>query len=334
MRINIQPVLEQRVPLGKRMRAHLAIARFDHIAKNVFILPGVVIPLTVQSEFVGRELAIRVVVGFIAASLVACSNYVINEVLDAPYDRFHPTKSSRPVVTGLVNVPLAYVQWILMMVVGVSLGWLVSKHFVAVLAVLWIMGCIYNIPPIRTKDLPYLDVLSESINNPLRMLLGWYMVTTTLIPPVSLLASYWMVGCYFMALKRASEFRDIGDKCNAAAYRGSFMYYSEESLMVSVMFYASAAMLFFGAFIIRYRIELVLSFPLIAYVMAVYLRLSYERGSAVQNPEKLHRSPKLMISVLVCAAVMLILLRVDIPWMQNFFKPTLPVSSGHSEAGH
>ena len=332
MSINAQPVIE-RVPLGTRIRAHVAIARFDHVAKNVFILPGVLLPLTVQPEHLSWQLAMRIVIGFVAASLVACSNYVINEVLDAPYDRFHPTKNSRPAVLGLVNVPLAYVQWILMMVAGISLGWLVSKPFVIVLAALWMMGCIYNIPPLRTKDVPYVDVISESINNPLRLLLGWFMVTTTLIPPVSLLASYWLVGCYFMALKRTSEFREIADKHSAAAYRRSFKYYSEESLMVSVMFYASAAMLFFGAFIIRYRIELVLSFPLIAYVMAVYLRLSYEEGGAAQHPEGLHRNFKLMAPIFICAIVMQILLRVDIPWMENFFRPTLPVIRGHSEAG-
>lgn len=332
MSINAQPVLDH-VPLGTRLRAHLAIARLDHIAKNVFILPGVLIPLTVEPEPASWRLALRILVGFIAASLVACSNYVINEVLDAPYDRFHPTKNNRPVVLGLVNIPLAFVQWILMLVAGISLGFLVSKPFVIVLAALWLMGCIYNIPPVRTKDLPYIDVMSESVNNPLRLLLGWYMVTTTLIPPVSLLASYWLVGCYFMALKRASEYRDISDKCDAAAYRRSFRHYSEESLMVSVMFYASAAMLFFGAFIIRYRIELVLSFPLVAYVMAVYLRLSYEGGGAVQNPESLHRSFKLMMPIFVCAVVMLALLKIDIPWMENFFKPTLPVIRGHAEAG-
>lgn len=332
MSINAQPALD-RVPLGTRLRAHIAIARFDHIAKNVFILPGVLIPLTVQPEHISWHLVLRILVGFIAASLVACSNYVINEVLDAPYDRFHPTKNGRPVVLGLVNIPLAYGQWILMMAAGIAIGCLISKPFVLVLAALWLMGCVYNIPPLRTKDLPYVDVLSESVNNPLRLLLGWYMVTTTLIPPVSLLASYWLVGCYFMALKRASEFRNIGDKRSAAAYRRSFMHYSEESLMVSVMFYASAAMLFFGAFIIRYRIELVLAFPLIAYVMAVYLRLSYDGGGAAENPEGLHRSFKLMAPVFVCAVVMLALLRIDIPWMENFFQPTIPVIRGHAETG-
>ena len=137
---------------------------------------------------------------------------------------------------------------------------------------LWAMGCIYNIPPIRSKDLPYLDVLSESINNPLRMLAGWYMTGIDAFAPTSLLLSYWFVGCYFMALKRYAEYNEIGDPERAAAYRASFAYYTPERLLVSVMFYASAAMLFLGAFVMRYRLELILAFPLIAVVMAIYLQ--------------------------------------------------------------
>jgi decaprenyl-phosphate phosphoribosyltransferase len=97
--------------------------------------------------------------------------------------------------------------------------------------------------------------------------------------------------------------------------------------MVSVMFYASAAMLFFGAFIIRYRIELVLAFPLVALVMAVYLQLSYEREGAVQNPEKLHRSGRLMGAVVICFITMIALLWVDVPVLNEMFRPTLPLQS-------
>jgi decaprenyl-phosphate phosphoribosyltransferase len=311
-------------PMAQRLRAHVAIARLDHLTKNVFVLPGVAIPLTIHPELATAALIPKFVYGMIAICLVACSNYVINEVLDAPSDRFHPTKHTRPVASGLVDVRLAYGQWLLMLLAGIGLGMLVSRPFVATLAGLCIMGCVYNFPPVRTKDLPYLDVLSEAVNNPLRMLLGWYIVAPDLIAPVSLLISYWMVGCYFMALKRVSEFRDINDHGRAAAYRKSFAYYSEPSLMVSVLFYAAAAMLFFGAFIIRYRLELVLSFPLVALVMAIYLKLSYQPGSAVQNPEKLHRSPQLMAAVILCSVTMLILLWVDIPLLHQIFAPTLP----------
>jgi decaprenyl-phosphate phosphoribosyltransferase len=312
-----------KVTLVERLRAHVAIMRLDHSIKNLFVLPGVIVPLSAGGTVLDRNLILKLVLAFISITLVACSNYVINEVLDAPFDRLHPTKRNRPAARGLVNVPLAYVQWLLMMFVGVAIGLTISRMFALMALVLWIMGCIYNFPPIRTKDVPYLDVLTESVNNPLRMLLGWYAVSV-LVPPVSLLISYWMIGCYFMALKRFSELSEIGDRSVAAAYRTSFKHYTPESLLVSVVFYASTAMLFLGAFIIRYRIELILGFPFVAFTMAIYLKLAFKKDSAVQNPEKLYKEPLLMASFIATVLVMGLLLFIRMPRLEEFFVPTIP----------
>ncbi len=313
------------VTFAERLRAHMAIARLDHSIKNLFVLPGIVVPLSIYPNLLNARLALTLVWAFISITLVACSNYVINEVLDAPFDRLHPTKKNRPAARGLVSIPLAYVQWIAMMVLGVAIGWQISRPFAVTALALWLMGCAYNIPPLRTKDVPYLDVLTESINNPLRMLLGWYAVAAWLVPPLSLLMCYWMIGCYFMALKRFSELREIGDHGVAGSYRASFKRYTQESLLVSVVFYASTAMLFFGAFVIRYRIELLLGFPLVALVMAIYFKLSFQPHSAVQNPEKLYREPGLMFWFTATVVVMVMLLFVRLPWLENLFMPTIPV---------
>ena len=245
--------------------------------------------------------------------------------MDAPFDRQHPAKSSRPVPSGRVNVPVALLEWLGLMAAGVACASRVSPFFAATMIALWLMGCVYNLPPLRTKDIPYLDVLSEAVNNPLRMLAGWFISGTVLIPSTSLLLSYWMVGCYFMALKRYAEYRDLGNPTLAAAYRKSFGYYTQERLLSSVIFYSSAAMLFFGAFLMRYRLELLLAAPFIALVMAVYLNLSFKPDSAVQRPEGLYREPALMLSVAACLCVMMALLFIDIPQLHALFNPTLPL---------
>jgi len=226
------------------LRGHLAIMRMDHWFKNVFVLPGLIAAIGVDGTWSFEGLWLRFVIGMVSICLVASSNYVINEVLDAPSDRSHPVKRNRPVPSGRVSIPLAYVEWIALAVVGIGLGLLISKMFTLTVATLWVMGCIYNIPPVRSKDLPYIDVLSEAVNNPLRMLAGWFIGSTASVAPASLLLSYWMVGCFFMAIKRFAEYREIGDKRTASAYRKSFAFYSEERLLVSIMFYGSAAMLF------------------------------------------------------------------------------------------
>ena len=72
-------------------------------------------------------------------------------------------------------------------------------------------------PPIRTKEWAYVDVLSESINNPIRLLLGWFALVTSHVPPASLAISYWMAGAFLMAVKRYAEYRHIGNPEAAAA---------------------------------------------------------------------------------------------------------------------
>jgi 4-hydroxybenzoate polyprenyltransferase len=310
------------------LRGHIAIARIDHWFKNVFVFPGAIAALAMDPDHVADNLLLRFVLGMISVCLVASSNYTINEVLDAPSDLSHPVKHARPVPSGKVSIPLAYVQWLALMVIGVWIGYLVSFWFALTVFVLWVMGCIYNIRPVRSKDLPYLDVLSEAVNNPLRMLAGWFIVGTASVAPGSLLLSYWMVGCYFMAMKRYAEYREIADPARAAAYRKSFKFYSEERLLVSIMFYGSAAMLFLGAFVMRYRLELFLSFPLIALVMAIYLFLGLKKDSAVQRPEGLYREPTLMVSVVVCSIVICVLMLVDIPGLPALIAPTAPTANG------
>jgi decaprenyl-phosphate phosphoribosyltransferase len=306
------------------LRGHIKIARADHWIKNVFVLPGIVVAISIDRSTVTAILPWHIFIGLLSICLITSSNYVLNEVLDARFDREHPLKRNRPVPSGQVSIPLAYAQWMALMLAGVGLGLIVSLPFALVMAGLWLMSCVYNIAPIRSKDLPYLDVLSESINNPLRMLAGWYITNTHALPPTSLLISYWMIGCYFMAIKRLAEYRDIDDATRSKAYRKSFAYYDERRLLVSIMFYASQAMLFFGAFIMRYRLELILSFPLVALVMAIYLSLAFKKDSAVQRPEGLYREPRLMAAVVSCALLMVLLLFVDVPILYRIFVPSAP----------
>ncbi len=302
------------------LAGHVRIARFDHWIKNVFVLPGVVVALSMQARPAGpTEWFVPLVLGLLAAGLIASSNYTLNEVLDAPYDRLHPVKRHRPVPSGQVHVGLAIVQWLVLMAAGLALAARVSKPLAVSLGALWVMGIVYNVRPLRTKDLPYLDVISEAVNNPLRFLAGWFVVRPDAVPPVSLLLSYWGVGCFFMALKRFAEYRDIGDAARAAAYRKSFAHYTTERLLVSVIFYASFAMLFFGAFIVRYRLELILAFPFVAVVMAAYVSVALKPGSAAQAPEKLYRERGLLAAIVVCAVVIAVLFFVDVPVLHRVF---------------
>jgi decaprenyl-phosphate phosphoribosyltransferase len=306
-----------------QFRGHLAICRFDHWVKNIFVVPGAIAALAFSRTPLTSAVFLKLILGLLASGFIASSNYVLNEVLDAPFDRSHPIKQKRPVPSGLVHIPLAYVQWIVLCAAGLALGYLLSLQLLLTLFALWCMGCVYNIPPVRSKDIPFLDVLTEAINNPLRLLIGWFTVTQYTVPPVSLVVSYWMIGCYFMALKRYSELLRLSASGCLREYRKSLASLTPEAILISVMFYAASSMLFFGAFLMRYRMSLILTFPLIAWVMAVYLSIAFKKDGAAENPEKLYREKRLMMAVASCTIFMVLLMFYDVPWLYRIFEPTV-----------
>jgi 4-hydroxybenzoate polyprenyltransferase len=306
---------------------YFSIARPDHWFKNVFMLAGVMLAAFYTGNF--RDISLgSLVAAVIATCLVASSNYVINEVLDAPTDRGHPVKRHRPIPSGRVLLPIAYAEWAGLAIAGALVGCLVNKPFLASLGTLWVMGLLYNVPPIRLKDLPYLDVLTESVNNPLRLLLGWFVVTPSILPPVSLLVSYWMVGAFFMASKRFAEYRMIGDKQVAGAYRKSFRHYNADRLLISMFFYASSSAMMLGVFIVRYKLELLLATPFFAGLFSYYLYVTLKDDSPVQNPERLYRERGLVAYLVVCLALFVLLMFVSIQPLYKAFN----VEPSHMEA--
>jgi decaprenyl-phosphate phosphoribosyltransferase len=301
------------------LKDYASIARPDHWFKNVFMALGVLLAFFYHPELLGWTTMLNIVLAVAATCLIASSNYTINEILDAPRDRSHPSKQSRPIPAGRIWIPAAYAQWVLLAFAGLGLAFQVNMAFFWSGASLLVMGLIYNVPPVRTKEIPYLDVVSESVNNPIRLILGWFAVTATEIPPVSLLIAYWMIGAFFMGAKRFAEYRFIGDKERAAAYRNSFRHYDENRLLVSLIFYITSFALFSGVFIIRYHLELILIFPLVAGFVCYYMHVALKPDSAAQNPEKLYREKGLMAYLVLCIVAFFALMFLHIPSLYEFF---------------
>jgi 4-hydroxybenzoate polyprenyltransferase len=305
--------------LSSGIRPYVQIARVDHWFKNAFMLLGVILAVFYEPSVVAWSSLVPLTLAVVATCLVASSNYVLNEILDGPRDRLHPEKRHRPVPSGRVKPAIAYVEWLVLAVAGLGLALSINLYFFFAAAWLWVMGIAYNVPPLRTKEWPYLDVLSESVNNPIRLLLGWFALVTSHVPPLSLVIAYWMVGAFFMAMKRYAEFRHIGDARVAAAYRRSFEYYTEERLLVSLLFYATTCALFAGIFIVRYHLELILFTPLAAGMFAYYLHIGLQPNSPVQNPEKLYRQRGFLAYMILVAIVFVLLMFTSIPSLYQLF---------------
>jgi 4-hydroxybenzoate polyprenyltransferase len=302
---------------------YLQIARFDHWVKQLFIFPGVIFAHFLVNTAEMHNLARNICLCFISTSLTASANYIINEWFDAKFDKFHPFKKNRPVISKDLKKKHIITEYLLFLAFGLLIASKIS--YIIFILELWlaVMGIIYNVPPVRSKEFPYIDVLSESINNVIRLLIGWFAVTSTFFPPVSIVIGYWMSGAFLMTVKRFSEYRSFGDKIKAAAYRKSFKYYNEKSLLLSAVFYSLLSIFFCGIFLIKYRIELIITIPFLCGMFCLYLNISFKKDSAAQKPEKVLKEKFLITYMLLFILLLYVLTSINIPSLYKLLETTL-----------
>jgi hypothetical protein len=180
------------------------------------------------------------------------------------------------------------------------------------LAILLIMGILYNVEPIRLKDRYYLDVISESINNPIRLALGWYAVSPNVPVPASAYLSFWGMGIFLMSLKRYAEMVIISDPAVLNQYRKSFSKWAPEKLLTFAFLGGLTSCSFLGIMLIRYRIEYVIVLPVLIWIFVEYLKISLALDPASYAPEKLMKKTRLQILSIFFALLFVGLTFVDI----------------------
>src|ERR1700732_238978 len=80
----------------ERLKYYVAIARPDHWVKNVFMLLGTAAAFVIHPSYFSWSAVPPLLLGLFSVCLIASSNYVLNEILDARFDRAHPEKRLRP----------------------------------------------------------------------------------------------------------------------------------------------------------------------------------------------------------------------------------------------
>ncbi len=296
---------------------YIKIARPDHWLKNIFILFGHVVALAlVPGLWQGPQTALQAAFSLVPACLIASANYILNEILDAPFDRLHPTKKLRGVPAGLVRVPVLWAFKTALILGGFSLSLIFfNTGYTLSLGLLLFSGVIYNIPPVRMKDRSWWDVIAESFNNPIRLWLGWFALAPWpgTWPPVTIVLAWWCFGGLLMTGKRYAEFRFIGGQQKSGLYRKSLGTYTEHSLIIAMITYANLFCFGAGLAIASYPAlhNLVLVFPVIVIAIIAYFQHAMSEIGARLEPEQLLRNPWIILWTLIAAAATIALLMTE-----------------------
>jgi hypothetical protein len=219
------------------------------------------------------------------------------------------------VPSGQVAPRVAYAEWLALGAAGIALSFTINKYFGMSAVALWLLGVSYNVPPVRTKEWPYLDVISESANNAVRLLLGWFALLTTAFRRCR--CSY-RTGWSAPSSWRPSATPSTGTSRIprvAASYRKSFRHYTEEYLLLSIVVLRDdRPALFAGIFIVRYHLRAdSVRAPGSRACSPTTCSIGMRPNSPVQNPEKLYTDRGFFAYMASASAIFVLLMFTRIP---------------------
>ncbi len=261
--------------------------------RNLTMILGVLVAVKVLNVGAGQlfttDRGWTFLLALVALCLVASGNYGINEILDAETDRHHPQKKHRAIPSGRISVRLVLILSIVWYVLGlVTVALTGNAPLIVSIVLLVLSGIVYNVPPIRLKDKVYVDFTSEALNNPIRLMVGWYAIAgPNQVVPVSFVLGYWFIGVFLMAAKRFGEIRLIGDRKRAGKYRLSLQHYDEEHLLMAMIGALAAFNYMVGAISFKYSVDIVLVLPFLIVNTVWFFKLAFEENTVVKDPERI-----------------------------------------------
>jgi 4-hydroxybenzoate polyprenyltransferase len=96
------------------VRTWMKALRVHQWVKNLLVFT----PLLTSHRILDGKALAHALWGFAVFSLAASSTYLVNDLLDLPADRRHPTKSKRPMAAGLISIPSALSAAVLLLVMA------------------------------------------------------------------------------------------------------------------------------------------------------------------------------------------------------------------------
>jgi len=151
--------------LPTRLTDYLRAIRVHQWLKNLLIF----IPMLAAHQLENIQLWTEALLGFLSFSLCASAVYLLNDISDIEGDRQHPRKRLRPFASGLIGIDRGLMLALLLLIVGLTFGYVVSKLFLACLLVYLALTTAYTF---GLKQLPLIDCILLAGLYTLRIIAG------------------------------------------------------------------------------------------------------------------------------------------------------------------
>ncbi|MBQ7718868.1 MAG: UbiA prenyltransferase family protein [Clostridia bacterium] len=213
------------------MKKYLKLARVHHYIKNILVIA----PLFFSGRLSDAALLGKAIFAFFAFSVLSSSVYVLNDLHDAPYDRCHEKKKSRPIASGEIKERSALIFAVCLFFIAVVLAYFAGGGYVY-LALYVLINIFYSL---KGKNIPILDIALLVSGFLLRVFYG---ATVTGIEISSWLYLMVMSLSFYLGLgKRRNELKRSSDKAREVLKSYNYNFLDKMMYMfltMAIIFYS------------------------------------------------------------------------------------------------
>ena len=265
--------------------------------KNLLVLA----PLVFAGQLDRFDQDLKGLMALAAFCLAASGTYLFNDLIDIEKDRAHPEKRHRPLASGALSVPAAWILLVLLLAGGLAMG--VSIHLKFAIALLFyiVLNISYSLV---LKDLIIIDVLAVAIGFVIRAIAGAI--------ALDVIFSNWLVVCtlflaLFLALsKRRHEILLLEEE--ARNHRTVLYHYSVPYLDHLILIVAGGALITYTIYTCSIEVverlgtdKLYMTLPFVVYGLFRYIYLIHDNADRGDPASTLLRDWPLGLNVALWA---------------------------------
>lgn len=281
--------------------AALRAMRPKQWVKNVFLFAALVF----ARKFTEPEAWFQAGLGFISFCFVSSSGYIFNDARDKDADAQHPKKKFRPIAAGELPLSIAYAEMTFLLLLGLTLGYLVSPAFLILLFAYYINTMSYSF---YFKNFAILDVMFIAMGFLWRVAAG--------AVAIEVIASPWLLMCTgFLSLflgfnKRRGEMLLV----EGSKTRKNLKKYNLEMVTEFQAITTSGTIISYALYTVEKNYWLLLTVPHVLYGVFryIYLVTEFNEGGA-PDETLLKDKPILLTGLLYVLTVFAVLIFAPLP---------------------
>lgn len=264
----------------------------------------------------------QAIIAFGILCLLSSTSYLLNDIIDYPYDKKHPIKRYRPIASGEISMQQATFAVFILTIGSLLLSLLFSVNFFFLSLTFILLHFFYSL---YLKKFPTIDIFTISLSFILRALAGE--VVTGYHIPVWLLLTIFFISLFMATVKRHAELITHGRETRESLYR-----YQEHFLEFLTTTFATGTIIAYATYTYVEKIPqvktiftpimshylpgfearkwMMVSIPLVVYGIARYGQLLYEKVEGERPEDVITKDIPLVTTIVLWVSTIILLMYV------------------------